>query len=409
MITCVLLPYFAATLVRRERGIPNSVPLILRSGERVIASCECATARGVAFGMTTRQAMWLIPEAQMASINPQHIRRAAQEVIQVLSQFTHLIEAENVAYSPKAKMAPYRDGRQSAVFSVDLERLVWEDATQLAQAMGVTVRQTTAFESACGLAATKFPAYAAAVGVPSGHLRVVASGEEAAFLASLPITLLPMNAETQRRLLLLGIDTIGALAELPLSAVLAQCGKEGALLHQLARGLDSRRVIPTTPQVVERVTRVFELPLTDERTIVAILSAMATELSARLKASGSMGKTLLLQLMFDGGESAQTKTTLRTFAASSRFLQETLLRLLARIDVPSGVCSMVVTLTDLVPFSGQQLELFPEQPKPRERLQQRLSSILAQPDAPECFWITPNDPAARRIEHRYQFERVTPL
>jgi hypothetical protein len=114
-------------------------------------------------------------------------------------------------------------------------------------------------------------------------------------------------------------------------------------------------------------------------------------------------------LTFDSGESAQTKTTLRTFASSSRYLQETLVRLLARIDVPSGVCSMVVTLTDLVPFSGQQLELFPEQPNPRERLQQRLSSIVSRPDAPECFWITTNDPAARRIEQRYQFEHVTPL
>ena len=70
---------------------------------------------------------------------------------------------------------------------------------------------------------------------------------------------------------------------------------------------------------------------------------------------------------------------------------------------------MVVTLADLMPFSGQQLELFPDQPRPRERLQQRLSGMLTRPDAAPCYWITTQDPVARRIEQRYGLERVVPL
>lgn len=408
MITCLLLPYFAARLARREHSIPDQVPLILRSGEKVIATCECAATRGVSFGMSTRQATWLCPDARVMPINALHVRRNADEVVRTLGQFTHLVEAEGVTYKEKAYLPPFLDTRQSAAFYVDLERLAHHASIQLAQGMGVTVRQLMGFEGACGLGSGKFPAYAAAVGGRTGHLRVVAPGEEAAFLAPLSITLLPMKAETRRRLLLLGIDTIGALAALSLSAVMTQCGKEGVLLHQLARGIDARRVIPTIPQVVERVTRAFEVPLVDQRMVEAILRSMATELSVRLQASGSMGRTLLLDLMFDDRTAAQQKTTLRTAAASSRYLADTLLRLLARMRASSGVCSAVVTMTDLIPFSGQQLELFPDPPKPRERLQKRLSAILARPDAPDCFWITAQDPTARRIEHRFQLERVTP-
>jgi DNA polymerase-4 len=409
MIVCLLLPYFAARLARRERAVPQNVPLILHFGEKVAATCDVAAGRGVSFGMTIRQAKWLCPDAQVIPINFQTIRQSTEEILHVLSQFTHLIETDRLSAKTKTRTAPFPASRQSAVFYIDLERLKRDEAAQLAQQIGATVRQETRFEGACGLSTTKVPAYAAASETRTGHLRVVSMGEETAFLARLPISLLPMKAETRRRLLLLSIETLGTFASLPVAAAAAQCGKDGVLLHQLARGNDPRRVVPVTLQVVERVTREFELPLSDTQVVEAILRSMATELSARLQASGSMGKTLHLQLILDGGDTLQQKTTLRQAVSSSRFLTDALRRLLARLSVHSGVCGMVVTLADLMPFAGQQLELFPDQPKPRERLQQRLSTILGRSDAPDCFWITTQDPTARRIEHRYGYERVVPL
>lgn len=409
MIVCLLLPYFAASLARRERTIRKDVPLILRSGEKVAATCKGAAARGVIFGMSIRQASWLCPDAQVLPFNLQLIRQRSEDVLQSLSQFTHLIEFDRIAAKTKTRTAPFPDARQSAVFYVDLERLGRQDTTQLAQQIGVVLRQEAAFEGVCGVAATKFPAYAAASETNIWHLRVIPAGEEGKFLADLPVTLLPMQEETCRRLLLLGINTIGAFASLPIAAAAAQCGKDGVLLHQLARGIDPRRIVPAALQVVERVTREFELPLSDLQMVEAILRSVATELSVRLETSGCMGKTLHLHLILEDGEGVQQKTTLRQAVSSSRYLNEALLGLLARLKVSSGICRLIVTLADLMPFAGQQLELFPDQPKPRERLQNRLSSILSRPGAPDCFWITAQEPAARRIEHRYGLERVLPL
>lgn len=409
MIVCLLLPYFAARLARRERAVPQTVPLILQSGEKVAATCESAAQRGVSFGMTIRQAKWLCPDAQMIPMNFQAIRQSTEEILQALNQFTHLIETDRISAKTKTRTAPFPDTRQSAVFYVDLERLARDETMQLARQMGITLRQETAFEAACGVSTTRFPAYAAASETRAGHLRVVGMGEEAAFLTGLPITLLPMKEETRRRLLLLSIETLGAFASLPVAAAAAQCGKDGVLLHQLARGIDPRRIVPVTLQVVERVTREFELPLSDTQVLEAILRSVAAELSARLQASGCVGKTLHLHLILDNGDTVQQKTTLRQPVSSTRFLSDVLRRLLARLKVQSGVCGIVVTLADLMPFAGQQLELFPDQSKPRERLQSRLAGILSRPDAPDCFWITTQDPAARRIEHRYGFERVVPL
>jgi DNA polymerase-4 len=374
-----------------------------------MATCDVAASRGITFGMSIRQAKWLCPDAQVIPINFQTIRQHTDEVLQILSQFTHLIETDRITAKKKTRVSPFPDARQSAVFYVDFERLVREETVQLAQQMGVTVRKEAALEVVCGVSTTKFPAYAAASESRAGHLRIIGMGEEADFLAPLPITLLPMKEETRRRLLLLGIESLGAFAKLPVAAAAAQCGKDGVLLHQLARGIDPRRIVPIPLQVVERVTRVFDFPLSDVQMVHAILRSVAAELSARLQASGCMGKTLHLQLILDGGDTVQQKSTMRQPVSSSRYLTDALARLLGRLSVSSGVCGVIVTLADLMPLVGQQLEMFPDQPKPRERLQQRLSDILSRPNAPNCYWITAQDPSARRIEHRYRYERAVIL
>src|SRR5262249_53071332 len=151
-------------------------------------------------------------------INFQLIRQHTDEVLQIISSFTHLIETDRITAKKKTRTAPFPDARQSAVFYVDLERLVREETFQLAQQMGVTVRKEAAFEAALGVSTTKFPAYAAASESRTGHLRIIGMGEEAAFLGALSITLLPMKEETRRRLLLLGIETLGAFAKLPVAA-----------------------------------------------------------------------------------------------------------------------------------------------------------------------------------------------
>src|SRR5262249_51239409 len=147
----------------------------------------------------------------------------------------------------------------------------------------------------------------------------------------------------------------------------------------------------------------------NKQIVEALLRSMATELSARLQASGCMGKTLVLQLSFAHNEPIQHKTALRQPVSSTRYLNEALQRLLARAEVATGICGLIVTLADLMPFAGQQLELFPEQPKPRERMHQRLSSLVVQPGAPACYWITRQDSTAGRLEQRYRRERVHPL
>src|SRR5258706_15152179 len=61
-------------------------------------------------------------------------------------------------------------------------------------------------------------------------------GTEKAFLASQPISVLPLDSDAHRRLRLLGLRTLGARAALPEAAVTAQFGALGRRLWRLAAG-----------------------------------------------------------------------------------------------------------------------------------------------------------------------------
>ena len=82
----------------------------------------------------------------------------------------------------------------------------------------------------------KFTAWVAASRAKPGEAVIVPAGAEGKFLASQPISVLPLDSDTHRRLRQLGIRTLGALAAIPEAAITAQFGAVGRRLWRLAAG-----------------------------------------------------------------------------------------------------------------------------------------------------------------------------
>jgi DNA polymerase IV len=83
-----------------------------------------------------------------------------------------------------------------------------------------------------------------------------------------------------------GIDTIGALAEAPLSLVVGLLGKHGGMLHQYANGLDDSPVLPfvkqsTVKSIGNSVT--FRRDLLGWADIATALVALSDKVSERLR------------------------------------------------------------------------------------------------------------------------------
>jgi hypothetical protein len=141
--------------------------------------------------------------------------------------------------------------------------------------------------------------------------------------------------------------------------------------------------------------------------LTSSLTSAATQLATMLRLSGKMGKTVRLYFRCDGGLERRERTTLRHPVSSVPYLSQAVLRAFARLTIPAPVLSYTVTLTDLIPFSGQQLELFADPPKPKERLHGAIATILCHPDAPSMFWVSPVAPDAYRLDKRYEWEQIT--
>src|SRR2546421_1753536 len=83
----------------------------------------------------------------------------------------------------------------------------------------------------------KFVSWVAATRAKPGEAVIVPVGGEAKFLASQRLAVLPLDPDTHRRLLQLGVKTLGALVALPEEAVVPQYGHAGRRLWRLAAGL----------------------------------------------------------------------------------------------------------------------------------------------------------------------------
>src|SRR5213076_588213 len=89
----------------------------------------------------------------------------------------------------------------------------------------------------------KFVSWVAATRAKPGEAVIVPVGGEAKFLASQRLAVLPLDPDTHRRLLQLGVKTLGALVALPEEAVVSQFGRAGRRLWRLAAGLVAEPVV----------------------------------------------------------------------------------------------------------------------------------------------------------------------
>ncbi len=229
--------------------------------------------------------------------------------------------------------------------------------------------------------------------------------DPAAFLAPLPIELLPLDEEWERRLRLLGLRTLGQFAVLPHAAVYRQFGKHGLFLRQLAAGFDVRRVEPFTPQIVEQVRHESDHTIGQQAVLEIVLASLASELSTRLQKRGCMGRTLHLAFTFEDGARRERHLTMQREVSGAAFIEKAL-RLLTDGMEPlrMGVTCIEVTLTDVVPFAGYQLDLFDHRGEQWTRLTQAVEKLAARYGREAFTRPVEIDRHARVVERRYQFQ-----
>jgi protein ImuB len=255
-------------------GVSPGIAAIIVRDDLVAACTPAARAEGVRSGQKRRDAQRACPGLLLVDHDPRRDGREFERVVGAVATLVARVEVVRpgqLAF-PAAGAARYHGGEQALT-----ERVV--DAVGRASGGGCRV----------GVADGLF---AAALAARRGV--VVPPGGTPAFLAGWSVGVLgrPELADLLRRL---GLRTLGELAALPGTDVLARFGPDGALAHRLASGLDERPVAPQRPPPELTAIATLDPPVDSVDAAAFAVRPLAERWHDRLAARGLVCTLLSVQ------------------------------------------------------------------------------------------------------------------
>jgi protein ImuB len=397
-------PHLPLRLARaRSESFPTDRPVILGgqpwTDGTVIDADPAARALGVRRGIPLGSAHRLAPEAAFLDSEPDAGTAAVESAFEALAGFSPgLAGTSDPTNAAFGLLEVQLDG---------LERL-WGSESEIVGRLIGALTGLLPGAPRPGIAETRFAATVAASNTAPGEPRIVRPGGDAAFLAPLAASLLTPDPDIRARLRRFGLRQIGAVAELPRSAVVARFGAEGERLHARARG---EEVAPFRPRrAPERL--VLGLPIepsvADLDPLRFVLHRLAGTLADQLQARGTAADRATLRLELDVSfalagtpPALQIEQRFPEPTAETEAIERLLFARLERNSPPAPVSRLELGLAGVEPAVGHQLPLFVPQAARNARLGWQLARLaltfgedrvrrvaIADPDAPlaESRW-----------------------
>jgi DNA polymerase IV len=283
------LDAFFAAVEELESPELRRLPLIVGGdphGRGVVATANyVARGFGIHSAMSAAEALRRCPHAVF--VRPRHslYRDYSHEVWSTIREIVPTVEQAGIdeGYLDLGEVAP-----------------AFDDARALAEAVRAVVRARTRLSCSLGVASSKVVAKIASDRRKPGGLTVVRPGLEAAFLAPLPIRLLPgVGPRAEERLVALGITTIGDIAAIgddELRHVIG--GKVGRGLRDRARGIDPRTLEVSTERISISQEETFERDIGDLERLHDELRRMSVKLAGYLRARDQVARTVTTKVRY---------------------------------------------------------------------------------------------------------------
>ncbi len=265
-------------------------PVIVGGGpnERGVVMAASYEAReyGVQSAMPLRTAGRRCPHGVFLPGRPDRYRDVSAQVMAIFASYTPLVEPISL---------------DEAFLDVTASEAVLGDGPTIGRGIKKRVRDEVGLVVSVGVATNKLCAKVASDLRKPDALVVVPPGEEAAFLAPLPIRRLwGVGPQAQKALADYGVVTIGDLAALDRSALVRRFGKHGASLVDRAHGVDPDPV--DDPDAAKSVSHemTFDEDTADSDVLERTLLAMSEGVSGRLRHAGLKARTVTVKIRDSG-------------------------------------------------------------------------------------------------------------
>jgi nucleotidyltransferase/DNA polymerase involved in DNA repair len=397
---------------------PSSLPMALLSpeaGRRVWQVSPLARRAGVKPGMTVSQAIGLCPALKLCEPDPVHYDEQFSRLVAALATVSPVVEPAELG-----RVYVGTDGLEGLYG--EPKRIVDEIQCGIRNAECGICERTTCLDSAfriphsafrVGWGHGKFVSWVAATRARSGQAVIVHPGEEGKFLASQPLAVLPLDPDTHRRLVQLGIRTLGALAALPEEAVVSQFGRTGRRMWRLAAGQIAEpvvgRVVPEP--IVAALT--FYSPVGERELLARTLDTLLDRALKHPRRIGWRVHAVSVHAELEHGASWRATATLKDPTADRERLAAPLKSQLDQAPPAGAVERLVVEFTAFAPGTAE-LQLFARDANAaaragrRRALKSAVREIELRIKRPMLYHVIEVQPWSRLPERRYALVSYEP-
>ncbi len=294
------LDAFYASVEQLDRPELRGRPVLVGAppeARGVVAAASYEARRfGIRSAMPMSRALRLCPRAVQVAPRFERYGEVSRRVMTIFREVTPLVEPLSLdeAFLDVSEQVAALGGPEA--LAREIKRRVMEE-TGLTASMGVGTNKTVA-------------KIASEMRKPDG-LVVVPLGEEASFLAPLPVrSLWGVGPKAEEALSEIGIRTIGELAQADAGALSARFGVRGEWFLRMAGGLDDRPVETEQERKSVGAETTFPRDLPDGPELRQILGRVAGDVARRLQKQGVKARTVVLKLRYSDFRTITRQTSL---------------------------------------------------------------------------------------------------
>jgi len=373
-LACLTFPNLALVLALRVHPELSGEPVLVggqgpAGRQVVVAASPSAWAQGVRPGQDWRRAEVLCPLAVKLTADPAAVAELRRNARLALASCSPLVEwgDDASAYVDLAGSDPLRSEEGSRAGHC---------GRSLQEALGVT--------PSVGVGPSRFSAWAAAQLAAPGRVHLVPAGKAAEFLATWPVTALPIPPAVAERLIQFGLRTCGDCASITMVDLQRQFGPDGILLHRLCRGLDSARIDPWREPPPCGVRRVLAGGVEDSESLRFGAAELARGLAQELSRQGRAAGRIRLVLRGEGEPKQPAQTDRQVWwgevapptpMATADELMRPLLSLFGRARPLTPVTVVELEAFDLVAPPVSQVGLWQGRAVDREVVQRAVDRL----------------------------------
>jgi DNA polymerase-4 len=288
---------FYASVELRDNPSLEGLPVCVggpAASRGVIAAASYEARRfGVHSAMATANARRICPDLVVLPPDFDKYTAVSKEIMAIFRRYTPIVEPLSL---------------DEAFLDVAGSERLFGDAIEIGQWIKDDILRETRLVASVGVAPTKFLAKLASdLDKPDGF-RVIQRDEVRAVLDPLPVSkIYGVGPRTAKRLEALGVRTVAELASLPRRDVAKRFGASGIWIHDLAHGIDARRVTARREEKSHGMERTFAVDISDREELRNYLFTFCEEVAFYLRDKGLRGKTITLKVRF-----SDFKTVTRT-------------------------------------------------------------------------------------------------